>query len=288
LTPSRTRHPGIKSPARLTFGQAVALGALHGPTELLPISSSGHTTAVPWLLGSGYAELDPELRKALEVALHAGAVLGLLIGALPEPRRARRRLAPRDLLLIAVASAPAGASGLVLERRIESVLGTPATIAAGFLAGGLAMALTDRAPEDRRAEEAEFRDALWIGLAQAIALAPGISRGGATLAAARWRRFRREDARRLSEELAWPVIAGATVLKAWRVRQGGLRECRPSLLAGGAASFISTILTVRLSHRRSAGSLLPYALYRAGIAAAILLRLGLSRDAQAQGDTGAA
>jgi undecaprenyl-diphosphatase len=261
----------------------VALGALHGPTELLPISSSGHTTAVPWLLGSAYAELDPELRKALEVSLHAGAILGLLIEAPPGLRLDRRHL-----FLIAAASAPAGVIGLVLERRIESVLGTPATIAAGLLAGALAMALADGAPEERRADEVELPDAVWLGLAQAVALAPGISRGGATLAAARWRRFRREDAGRLSGELAWPVIAGATLLKAWRLRRSDLRRRVPPLLTGGAASFISTVLAVRIQHRRSAGSLVPYVLYRAGLAAAILLRLRLGRDAQRQGHTGSA
>ena len=56
----------------LTVGQALALGALHGPAELLPVSSSAHTTMIPWLLGWRYGELDPEMRKTLEVALHAG------------------------------------------------------------------------------------------------------------------------------------------------------------------------------------------------------------------------
>jgi undecaprenyl-diphosphatase len=283
LTPSRTSRFRIKSPARLTFGQALALGALHGPAELLPISSSGHTTAVPWLLGSGYGELDPELRKAFEVTLHAGAILGLLIEAPPELRLDRRHL-----LHITTATTPAGVAGLVFERRIESVLGTPATIAAGLLTGAMAMALADRAPGERRAEELELRDALWLGVAQATALVPGVSRGGATLAAARWRRFRREDARRLSAELAWPVIAGATVLKAWRLHTSARREPVPPLLAGGAASCLSTILALRLSSRRAAGSLLPYVLYRTGLAAAILLRLGLGRGAQRQGHPGSA
>ena len=64
---------------RLRTSEAVALGALHGPAELLPISSSAHTELVPWLLGWEYAELDPELRKAFEVAVHAGTAAALLI-----------------------------------------------------------------------------------------------------------------------------------------------------------------------------------------------------------------
>lgn len=291
LTQSRTSRVLIGPPARLSLGQAVALGALHGPAELLPVSSSGHTTAIPWLLGSGYAELDPELRKALEVALHAGAFFGLLIGATSELRRQPRRLDRHHVLVIAAATIPAGTAGLILERRIESTLGTPVTIAAGLLAGSLAMVLADRAPEERRADEAGLVDGLWLGLAQATALAPGISRAGATLAAARWLRFRSEDTRRLAGETAWPVIAGASLLKLWRLRRRGRREHVPPLLAGGAASFLSTILANRLVRARPIRSLLPYAVYRAALALAILVRLrlgsgahDLGRHAHHQGD----
>lgn len=249
------------------------LGALHGPAELLPISSSGHTTALPWLLGSTYAALDPELRKTLEVVLHTGAVLGLLRARWPELERDMRCLDLRHLLVIAVASAPVGAAGLGLERQIESAAGTPATIAGGLLAGSLAMGLADRVPEQRRAAEAGLVDGLWLGLAQATALLPGISRGGATLAAARARRFRRVDSARLSEETAWPVIAGATMLRAWRLRQGGHRDHLGPLVAGGVSSFLSTAAVARLGPRRSPGSLLPYAVYRTALAAVILARL---------------
>ena len=68
----------------ISNAQAVALGLLHGPTELLPVSSSGHTTLVPWLLGSSYPDHDPALRKSFEIALHAGTAAGLT-GALPFP-----------------------------------------------------------------------------------------------------------------------------------------------------------------------------------------------------------
>jgi undecaprenyl-diphosphatase len=256
----------------------VVLGALHGPAELLPVSSSGHTTAIPWLFGSRYGELDPALRKLLEVALHAGAALGLLIETPPG-----LQLGPRHLRVIAAASAPAGAAGLLLERPIESRLGTPASIAVGLLAGNLAMVLADRAPEEREASEAAFSDALWLGLAQAAALVPGVSRAGATLAAARGRRFRRDAASRLSAEMAWPVIGGATVLKAWRLRHTGLREHLAPLLAGGACSSFSAILVARIRRGRAPGSLLPYALYRTVLAAAILVRLRLGQAAHDQG-----
>src|SRR3954469_10136421 len=72
-------RPPLATPPRLTTAQAVVLGALHGPAELLPISSSGHVAVMPWLLGWDYDRLDPELRKSFEVALHAGTAAALLI-----------------------------------------------------------------------------------------------------------------------------------------------------------------------------------------------------------------
>lgn len=74
-----TRADQLESPPRLSLRYAVALGLAHGPTELLPISSSAHTTLIPWLAGWPYVELDPELRKSFEVALHAGTAAALLI-----------------------------------------------------------------------------------------------------------------------------------------------------------------------------------------------------------------
>jgi undecaprenyl-diphosphatase len=253
----------------LTLGQAIALGALHGPAELLPVSSSGHTTAIPWLLGSDYLEVDPELRKALEVALHAGAVVALFIGT----RGELFRLGHRQLIVIALGTAPAALVGCLFEETIELRLGTPSTIAGGLLVGGLVLALADRSPQRRRADEAGIVDGLWLGLAQACALVPGISRNGATLAAARLRRFTRSDAGLLSRRLAFPVIGGAALLKAWRLHQRHADGERESLAAGAAASLVSTTLTSRLIRRGVEDApLLPYAVYRTLLAAAILIR----------------
>src|SRR5437764_11704730 len=89
---------------RLT--QALALGALHGPAELLPISSSGHVAVVPWLLGWDYDRLDPELRKSFEVALHAGTAAALLITLRAEVGDAVRVMSPRLIRLIVLSFAP--------------------------------------------------------------------------------------------------------------------------------------------------------------------------------------
>jgi undecaprenyl-diphosphatase len=148
-------------------------------------------------------------------------------------------------------------------------------VAAGLFAGALAMALADRSPQERRSEQAGVVDALWLGLAQACSLMPGVSRNGATLAAARMRRFSRVDANRLSRHAALPVIAGATLLKGVRLSRRGLPAGSALPFAAGAgAAFVSTLGSTRLirSLERDS-SLLPYALYRIGLAALIARRL---------------
>jgi undecaprenyl-diphosphatase len=133
---SRIRSPPTRS-RKLSIAQAVALGALHGPAELLPISSSGHIAVVPWLLGWDYDQLDGELRKAFEVALHAGTAAALLITLRAEVGEAVHGLDRRRLALIALSFAPPAVAGYTLEHQIESHLGTPPTVAAGLLAGAL-------------------------------------------------------------------------------------------------------------------------------------------------------
>ena len=261
---------------RLSVAQALALGALHGPAELLPISSSGHVALVPWLLGWDYGELDDELRKSFEVALHAGTAAALLITLRSEVGEAVYRLDSRRLTLIALSFAPPALAGYTLERQIEGRLGTPPTIAAGLFGGALLMAWADRAPQTRRHDEASAGDALALGIAQALALIPGVSRNGATLAAARFRRFTREDANRLSRHVALPVIAGATLLKTVRLRRRGVPSGMAiPFAAGSAASFVSTLGSTWLIHQVERDrSLLPYALYRAALALVALRRLG--------------
>ena len=272
-TERRPRRTGRR--AGLTVGQALTLGALHGPAELLPISSSGHVALIPWLLGWDYDRLDPELRKSFEVALHAGTAAALLITLRPEVQDAVEGMTLRAAWLIALSFAPPAVIGYRLERVIEQRLGTPPTIAAGLVCGSLAMAWADRAPQERGSQEAGATDALWLGVAQACALMPGVSRNGATLAAARLRRFTREDANRLSRHAALPVIAGATLLKGVRLARRGLPDgTRVPFALGAAASFGSTLGSTWLIRQVERDrSLLPYAVYRIALAATVLRRL---------------
>jgi undecaprenyl-diphosphatase len=260
----------------LELRHALALGFLHGPAELLPISSSGHVELVPWLLGWPYAELDGELRKAFEVALHAGTAAALLLALREEVGEALRGFDARRAGLVAGSFVPPAIVGLALERQIERRLGTPASIACGLALGSVVMVAADRGGATHRVrEDARFADALWLGAAQAAALVPGMSRNGMTLAAARWRGFGREDANALSRHVALPVIAGATLLKGTRlVRRGSPARIGRAFAAGAGASFASTLGSTWLIRQVERDrSPLPYAAYRTALAATVIRRV---------------
>jgi undecaprenyl-diphosphatase len=253
---------------------SLLLGLIQGPTELLPVSSSAHLRLVPWLCGWEHERLDPEHRKAFEVAVHGGAALALLIGQRQLIGSELRRLDARRVAVIALSFAPAAVAGLAFERQIEERLGGPVGMAAGLLAGSAAMLVADSRPQLRDRGEATPLDGLALGLAQAAALAPGVSRNGATLVAARLRLFSREQANLLSRTVALPVISGAALLKGERLRRRGFdRRLARSLAIGTGAAFASTLASqglIRQVERDRA--LWPYAAYRAALAVVVLAR----------------
>jgi undecaprenyl-diphosphatase len=260
---------------------ALALGLLQGPAELLPVSSSAHVTLVPWLAGWRYASGDGEQRKSFEVALHAGAGLAI---ALHLRRKLLRDAAGIDLQrtrVIALALAPPALAGYALGGPIERRLGGPRSIAVGLVLGAVAMAITDRraTPDadtgERTQEDAVARDGLTLGLAQAAALMPGVSRNGAALSAARARGFSRQAAQSLSWHTGLPVLFGASLLKGIRMRRGVPPEQRAPLAVGAAGAFLSTLASARLLDRplREGTPLWPYSLYRCVLAALVVSRL---------------
>ena len=254
----------------LPLRHALLLGLLQGPTELLPVSSSAHTVLVPELLGWPSAQLPPEQAKTFEIALHYGAALGLIIAL------------PRELLgglgrpvVLGLSIVLPSTVGFTFERPIERRLSGSRTIAANLFVGGLAMALADaRGGHTRRLADARGGDGLALGIAQALALLPGVSRNGATLAARRARGFRRADAQTLSWQVGLPPILAATALKGRRMASEGVPPGlgRP-LLVGCTAAFLSTLVcSPLLAPRRRARPLLGFALYRAGLAALVIAK----------------
>ena len=279
LRQGRRARPSGPSPvsAQLPLAQALALGLLHGPTELLPVSSSAHTTLIPLMGGWRYAELDPELRKAFEVALHTGAGLALALELRGDLLKETLQLDGRHALVIALTLAPPALAGLALHGAIERRLGGPRSIAAGLIAGSLAMGVAElrHAPGTRARSDARALDGMVLGIAQAAALMPGVSRSGATLAAARVRGFAPADSQELSWHAALPVILGASALTGVRLaRRPPSKEARTALIAGALASFLSTrASTVPLRKGESRRSLLGFCVYRCLLALVVMRRL---------------
>jgi undecaprenyl-diphosphatase len=288
-------------PARLSLNHALALGLAHGPTELLPISSSAHTILIPWLAGWPYTELDPELRKSFEVALHAGTAVALLVDLHSVEfcdgiATATRERDVRQALLIALSFIPPAIVGYTFEQFLQRRLSGPPTIAAGLLLGGAAMALADaHLPEGTRTlKDASAIDGLLLGLAQTLALIPGVSRSGAVLSVARTRGFSRIDSQALARRTGLPVILGAGALKTGRLIQRGMageapigdRRSAGALVLGGTTALLSTLAATRLLRRgglgqHDAAALWPHSLYRGllGTLTISRLRRAHNRDA---------
>jgi undecaprenyl-diphosphatase len=236
---------------------------------------------IPWLAGWRYARVDGEQRKSFEVALHAGAGVALAVHMRKQLWRDVTRMDGRRANVMALSLAPPTLAGYALGAPIERRLGGPRSIALGLVVGAVAMALADRrggtrAPAgDRAQEDATARDGLTLGLAQAAALMPGVSRNGATLTAARASGFERGAAQALSWHAGLPVIFGASLLKGARMRRNEVpRGQRAALAVGGGAAFVSTLASARLLDRtlREGGPLWPYSLYRCALAAFVLSR----------------
>jgi undecaprenyl-diphosphatase len=253
---------------RLPVRQAVLLGLVHGPAELAPISSSAHTTLLAWQRRWRYGELDPAARKRFEVALHAGTALALLI--VPG-----RGLGTGKLGVVLLACVPPALAGRLLQGPIERRFGTPPTIAAGLLGGSVVMVIADLAGgRTRGRSEAGAADGIALGLAQAIALIPGVSRSGVTRAAARWRGFSPIEADALSSAVGMPITLGALALKGKQALESSRRGEWLPLSAGALAAFSSTLISGSVTRQLGRSrSLLPYAAYRVVVAAAVIRRL---------------
>jgi len=180
----------------------------------------------------------------------------------------------RRTTFLALSVLPPAIVGAAFERPVEEHLGTPRAIAAGLVAGTLGLLVADaRGDRGRGATEAGVLDGLALGLAQACALIPGVSRRGATLTAARARGFDASAASALSWEVALPVLGAATALKGVRLAQDPPRqEVRRALLAGAAAALVSTLAGAPLLRAVERGPWWPYGAWRLGLAAAAGLK----------------
>jgi undecaprenyl-diphosphatase len=230
-----------------TWLEAIILGIVQGITEFLPISSSGHLVIIGELIRRGTGEpLDPEANLQLNIALHAGTLLSILwvyrTDLLALPRR------PWLCLAIVVATIPAAVIGLPAKDAIETAFSTPLLAGAClWITAGLLIAGQRGERGDRDLGELSQTRAAVIGCFQAVALLPGVSRSGSTIAGGLLVGLKREAAAAFSFLIAIPAIGGATLLMFLDVLEaGGTRSDPRVLLAGAATACIVGVLSLRL------------------------------------------
>ena len=249
---------------------AIILGIVQGLSEFLPISSSGHLILVPWALG--WEELGADLKRTFDVALHMGTFVGVLIYFRADVWRLLTRDRRMGWLLV-LASVPAAITGALLDSLVEDSLADEWLIGVMLIVFGLVLWWADRLPE--RMEERAFgvRSAVLMGLAQAAALQPGVSRSGVTMSMGRWLGFRRDAAARISFLMSLPIIAGAGLYKGLDVAsEGGIPAgMGPPFFWGTLASAITGFFAVwgllRLVRHTS---FFPFVVYRVLIGAGVI------------------
>lgn len=267
---------------------AVVLGVVQGLTEFMPVSSSGHLLLVPWLFGWKDFAGEPAAKKTFDVALHLGTFAGAAGYFLPDLRRLakagfgsiRRRSVrgfdEKEAWLLLLSAIPGAITGATLESVIERYLGNEALIAANLIVFGIVLAIADRALARRAEKDFDRRSAATMGIAQALALAPGVSRSGVTISAARWLGYDRTSAARLSFLMSLPIIAGAALFKlAQTLQEGGLPPGTGQAFAvGTVTSAVTGALAIGLVLRNvKTGSFRSYVAYRLALGALVLVLL---------------
>jgi undecaprenyl-diphosphatase len=265
--------------------EALLLGIVQGLTEFLPISSSGHLILVPWLQDYTFLENHEDFNKTFDVALHAGTLIGAVGYFRHEVvtftvafvhslrRRTIETVDERIAWAIAIGTIPAVIAGGLGASFIEDHLGEPWMIGIQLIVFGALLAWADRLPQTREFDQVSIRDGWWIGVAQVLALAPGTSRSGITITAARYLGFDRDTAARVSFLLLIPAVTGATVYSAYEAIQEGLPEgVAGPMIVGTIASAISGYIAIAwLLRLVRTHSYRPFVLYRYFAGAGVLL-----------------
>jgi undecaprenyl-diphosphatase len=276
--------------------QAIVLAVVQGLTEFLPVSSTAHLWLFPWLLGWK----DPGL--TFDVALHAGTLLAVLVyfwrywvemarlaaglgvggaaaptaGGTGHSASADLRENPRLLWYLAIATIPGALAGYRFEHAAEEQLRSPIIIGAALIVIGLFMWAGDwLGKRERDLGHVGLLDSLVVGVAQALAVIPGVSRSGVTMTAGLFRKMKRETAARFSFLLSTPLIAGAALKKGLEIRHAGLpHDMRLPFLCGALVSalvgYLVIAVLIRYLERRTFKVFVVYRL----VLGVILLVLG--------------
>ncbi|MHB1390566.1 MAG: undecaprenyl-diphosphatase UppP [Thermoleophilia bacterium] len=232
----------------MSFLQAIILGLVQGLTEFLPISSSGHLVAVPYLLGWDLPS------TSFDIVLHLGSLVAVLayfwrdlkeIGASFFRHGENDAVGRRLGLFIIIGTLPAVLAGVLLEKKFEELFSKPAYVGLFLIFTGLALFGAEAvARQTRRLANMKTRDTVLIGIAQAVAIAPGISRSGSTISMGMVLGLTRQTAARFSFLLSIPVIAGAAIFKL-RHGMGDAPEGQAVLFLGFVAAALSGFAAIR-------------------------------------------
>jgi undecaprenyl-diphosphatase len=263
---------------------AIVLGITQGLSEFLPISSSGHLRLVPWLFGWDDFAGRLSFEKSFDVALHLGTLIGAIAYFRADVMRYARAGLRRDAAgtadgrlawLLVASSVPAAVTGALFADVIERRTGYIWLIATMLVVFGLVLAWADRRGGMRTVEDVSLRDALVIGVCQAAALQPGVSRSGVTMTAGRTLGLGRDGAARFAFLMSLPITAGALVFKAADVFGGAgipdgfIAPFAWGIVASGITGWLAVWGTLRLIRTRS---FTPFVVYRvvAGLAVLVL------------------
>ena len=269
---------------RLSGWQALALGLTQGLSEFLPISSSGHLILVPWVSDWHYLAEHDRFNKTFDVALHLGTLIavvlyfgrdiGRLIAAFVRTLGKRRADTAEERVswYVAIATVPAVIVGAVAESAIDRHLGNPWQIAVFLGVFAVVLYAADRMPERTRMEGMGRRGALLLGLAQCLALMPGVSRSGITISAGRALGLSRDEAARFSFLLLVPVTFGAIIYKAAKhldtLPAGSTGPFLIGMIAAGASGLLAIHGLLSFLRKRDYS---PFVVYRLAVVLAIVI-----------------
>jgi undecaprenyl-diphosphatase len=270
----------------LSNWQALVLGLVQGATELLPISSSGHLILVPWLADWTYLERNDQFNQTFDVALHLGTLVAVVAYFWRDVVRlavawahsvARRSISSGDeraAWFVFVATIPAVVIGALGESFIADHLGEPWQIAMLLAGFAIVLWIADQQPTRRGIESLGARDAVVIGVAQAAALAPGVSRSGITISAARFLGLDRDASARVSFILLIPITLGAVLFKGatdvvfGELPDGWQGPFVVGVLAAAGSGFVAIEFLLRFVRRHT---YTPFVVYRLIVAVIVLL-----------------
>lgn len=253
----------------MTIIQAVILGIIQGLTELLPISSSAHLNLIPWIFNWTQSAEFNQAFEAFDVALHAGTLLAiglfffkdwiaLIKGGYNQVVKKERTPEGRMFWYIVIATIPGGIIGFLLDHFLEDKLKTPIVMAIALIVMGIILYIVDKNKKSIvKYEKMTLKQTFLIGLSQALAFIPGVSRSGITITTARMMNIERTSAAKFSFMLSTPIVLAATLFK--------IKDFVFSVpfFLGILASFIVGIIVIKfLLKYLQKGSFKIFAIYR--------------------------